>query len=196
MKNKTRDRILKAALETMAEKGYKGATTREIALRAGVCELTLFRHFGTKQNLFRELLNKHSFVPALREIISYGKGSSVHHILKKIGIEFYKTMHEKKSIMRVVLSEVALKPEPVASLIKEIIFQCINELKSYLTLLKTNGIIKETNEELVARTFFGSIFAFFHTEEIVLNRNPKTSSVEEFIDTLTDTILKGILIKE
>lgn len=43
-----------AALELFGEKGYSGASTREIAERAGVAEALLFRHFGSKANLFQE----------------------------------------------------------------------------------------------------------------------------------------------
>lgn len=40
-------RLFQAALELLAERGYRGATTREIARRAGVSEVTLFRRFGS-----------------------------------------------------------------------------------------------------------------------------------------------------
>jgi AcrR family transcriptional regulator len=45
--------ILNAALEVLAQEGYTGATTRQIAAAAGINEVTLFRRFGSKQNLFK-----------------------------------------------------------------------------------------------------------------------------------------------
>lgn len=48
----TKDLILDAALSVFSEKGYVSATTLEISKRAGVSEMTLFRHFQTKNNLF------------------------------------------------------------------------------------------------------------------------------------------------
>jgi AcrR family transcriptional regulator len=47
----TRQRIIQAALHLFARIGYKTATTRAIADAAGVNEVTLFRHFGTKRNI-------------------------------------------------------------------------------------------------------------------------------------------------
>ena len=48
----TKEKILDATIALVSQKGYLGATTREIARGAGVTELTLFRHFGTKEKLF------------------------------------------------------------------------------------------------------------------------------------------------
>ena len=48
----TRDKILEAALFLFSKKGYLGATTKEIAKEAGIAELTLFRHFASKEKLF------------------------------------------------------------------------------------------------------------------------------------------------
>lgn len=47
----TRDRLLQAAIEVFSIEGYVGATTREIARVAEVSEVTLFRHFQSKEQL-------------------------------------------------------------------------------------------------------------------------------------------------
>lgn len=50
--DQTRDRLLLSGLQLLAAKGYRGAVTREIALNAGVTEMTLYRHFRSKDELF------------------------------------------------------------------------------------------------------------------------------------------------
>lgn len=47
----TRQRLLDAAARVFARDGINGATTRAIAEEAGVNEVTLFRHFGSKDGL-------------------------------------------------------------------------------------------------------------------------------------------------
>lgn len=47
-KESTRAALQRAALELFAERGYEATPTAEIADRAGVSEMTLFRHFGSK----------------------------------------------------------------------------------------------------------------------------------------------------
>lgn len=51
----TADRILAAAAELFAERGYTGTTTRSIAEHAGVNEVTLFRRFSSKQGILAAL---------------------------------------------------------------------------------------------------------------------------------------------
>jgi AcrR family transcriptional regulator len=50
--SEVRSLLLDAARSLFAAKGYAGAATRDIALEAGVSEALLFRHFGTKAQLF------------------------------------------------------------------------------------------------------------------------------------------------
>lgn len=69
----SRRRILDAARELFAERGYRGTTTRDLAEAAGVAELTLFRHFPTKAQLFEQAVVApvhtflHEFVERRRE---------------------------------------------------------------------------------------------------------------------------------
>lgn len=58
MTDKTKQKILDAALKVFSEKGFKGATTKVIAQKSGFSELTLFRKFETKENLFSSVLIK------------------------------------------------------------------------------------------------------------------------------------------
>lgn len=62
-----RSRVLQAAQELFGERGYAGTSTREIAARAEVSEPLLFRHYGTKANLFEEAV----LTPLERFIASY-----------------------------------------------------------------------------------------------------------------------------
>lgn len=48
--------IVDAAVPLFARKGFAGTTTREVAAAAGVSEALLFRHFPSKQSLYREIL--------------------------------------------------------------------------------------------------------------------------------------------
>ena len=51
--NDTSKKIMHEALKLFSEQGYYPTTTKQIAEEAGVNELTIFRHFGSKSNLFQ-----------------------------------------------------------------------------------------------------------------------------------------------
>jgi AcrR family transcriptional regulator len=52
------DRILRACATVYAQCGWRGATTKRIADEAGVNEVTLFRHFGSKDALLQQVLQE------------------------------------------------------------------------------------------------------------------------------------------
>jgi AcrR family transcriptional regulator len=54
----TRQRLIDAAIHVCSERGLHAATTREIAEVAGVNEVTLFRHFGSKEKLIAALFEQ------------------------------------------------------------------------------------------------------------------------------------------
>src|ERR671925_84017 len=51
---KTRDRIVDAALETLKQEGFAGATSRAIARTGGFNQALIFYHFGSLDGLLRE----------------------------------------------------------------------------------------------------------------------------------------------
>lgn len=52
----TRTRILDAALAVFSERGFEGATVRQIAAKVGVSDPALYAHFKGKQEIFDALL--------------------------------------------------------------------------------------------------------------------------------------------
>ena len=64
----TRERILAAALDLFSERSFEGATTREIAARAGVTQPLLNYHFRSKDALWRAAVD--ALFDALSEALS------------------------------------------------------------------------------------------------------------------------------
>lgn len=59
----SREKLLAAAARMLAELGFAGTTTRRVAEEAGLNEVTLFRHFGTKERLLEEAVRTHGAKP-------------------------------------------------------------------------------------------------------------------------------------
>ena len=54
----TREQIVSAALEQVAEGGYASASVQSVAARAGVAVGTVYRHFPSKAGLFAEVFRR------------------------------------------------------------------------------------------------------------------------------------------
>ena len=65
-RSKTAEKIIQAAIELVKEKGYTAATTKEIAMRAGVNEVTIFRNFKSKKGVIEAAVAEFSYVPHLK----------------------------------------------------------------------------------------------------------------------------------
>ncbi|MFE6822228.1 TetR/AcrR family transcriptional regulator [Streptomyces sp. NPDC057690] len=53
-----REEILKVALEIVAQAGYRNATVRQLADAVGLSTTGLLHHFGSKENLFTEIVKR------------------------------------------------------------------------------------------------------------------------------------------
>lgn len=54
----TKEKILDAAEEVFSEKGFAGARVDEIAEVSGVNKRLIYAHFGNKENLYKDILNR------------------------------------------------------------------------------------------------------------------------------------------
>ncbi|MCR4820215.1 MAG: TetR/AcrR family transcriptional regulator, partial [Elusimicrobiales bacterium] len=61
-KTESHRRIIPAAMQEFLEKGFKNASTRAIASRAGITSGGLYRHFKDKEDMFASLVE-----PALKD---------------------------------------------------------------------------------------------------------------------------------
>jgi len=67
-----REQILAAASRVFGERGYSGATTDQVAQAAGISQPYVVRMFGTKENLFLEVVARalDKLISAFREVLA------------------------------------------------------------------------------------------------------------------------------
>src|SRR3972149_2770489 len=193
----TGQKLLAATLKMISLKGYLGTTTREIASEAGVTEVTLFRHFGSKENLFEEMLNRYSFLPELRELLPELENNSFDYKngLIIIGTRFLETLKERKSLVRIMTCEIQVYPEKIKVLHSRFIDEMINLLADYFSIRQNKGLLRKFQSKIAAKAFLGMIFSFFHVEEIVkgrdMGKNEMKRTINEFVNIFTDGTLRG-----
>jgi len=185
-KNTTKQRLLDATLKLISEKGYLGSTTREIAQEAGVTELTLFRHFGTKEKLFEALLRNHTFLPRLKELLPELDGLSYGDSLRLIATRFLLSLKERKSLVKIMYSEGTIYPEKIKKLYNKFADDLRLTLASYFRGLQKKGLLRTVSPEMAAQLFLGMLFSYFRSEEIMraggMKKQTREKNIKEFVD--------------
>lgn len=193
----TGQKLLAATLKMISLKGYLGTTTREIASEAGVTEVTLFRHFGSKEKLFEEMLKRYSFLPELIVLLPELENNSADYKdgLTIIGIRFFETLKERKSLVRIMTCEIQVYPEKVKVVHSRFIDEMVHLLADYFSIRQNKGLLRKFNSQTAAKAFLGMIFSFFHVEEIIkgrdLSKNEVKRTINEFVSIFTDGTLRG-----
>jgi AcrR family transcriptional regulator len=148
-----RERILQAAARVYAQHGFRGATTRLIAIEAGVNEVSLFRTFGSKAALFEAMMQSHAAslpVPELpdtptdvqAEITSWCTAVLAH-------------MRQWRSIIRKSFGELEERPEAALVMCEGPSFAAA-ALSAYVARLQTLGQADETADVATAVSMFMS----------------------------------------
>ena len=106
----TRQRIIQAALTLFGRVGYAQTTTRAIAKEAGVNEVTLFRHFGTKMNLLSacvETMNAGGFAATFETELCGEYAEDV----RRMAVRQMRDTLEHMDILRVLICDARNVPE-------------------------------------------------------------------------------------
>ncbi len=191
-KDKTRDKLLEATLQLISEKGYLGATTREIAAKAGVSELTLFRKFGKKEKLFEEMLESYTFLPRLRDLIEEVDEMPVKEGLNTIGTRFLKTLQERRPLAQIMLSEMSHYPQKVRRIYQQMIDNLAKTLKSYLEIRKDRGEVRPIDMDFVSYAFLRVLFMTFAYESIIKEQKMSDEKIEHTVREAVTIFLNGI----
>jgi AcrR family transcriptional regulator len=190
-KDTTRHNLLEATLKLISEKGYLGATTREIARQAGVTELTLFRHFGTKERLFEELLSSYTFLPRLKELLPELESLSYRDALTLIATKFLLTLRERKSMIKIMHSEITIYPDKIRKMYTSFIDEVRETLATYFVSMQKKGMLRNVSPGTAARTFLGMLFSYFRTEEIIRENGMTKTKMDRHVKELVDIFMFG-----
>jgi AcrR family transcriptional regulator len=132
-----RQRILDAARRVYAQHGFRGATTRLIAIDAGVNEVTLFRTFGSKAALFEALMATQvaqSPVPVLPDV-----PRDPEREMTAWCAALLRHLRENRSLLRTAFGEIEERPEAALSMCQGP--NCAGEmLGAYLRRLHDRGM--------------------------------------------------------
>jgi AcrR family transcriptional regulator len=100
-----RQRVLRAAYRIFAEKGFYSATVDEIADRAGVGKGTVYRHFESKENLFREVVEDRLQELIARIRAAFEESEDVLTTIRRAVLSYLRFFEEHQEFYRILVYE-------------------------------------------------------------------------------------------
>lgn len=159
MKN-TSDKILKAALLLMEEKGYQKVSIKEIAQQAEVSEMTVFRHFKTKMGVFEAAMEKFSYIPRFEQLFTNQIVWDLETDLALIAKSYLDLMTKNKSIFLIAIQERSNFPELNEAIAKDTMKLKALIIAYFITMQEKNKM-KEIDVEAQAIVFLTTLYGYF-----------------------------------
>ncbi len=193
-----RDRLLAAALTVFSQNGLQGATTKAIAAQAGVNEVTLFRLFGTKENLLGELLS--SMVAAVLNESRPENDDEVWRTgdlranLRRFAEHHYELLSGSESFIRAMVGEARRHPEHAKKILHDAGRPLRERFAAQLAVARKAGKVRRGPDlEMAAQAFMDTIFSAMlrHTAGFCDVGTPK-----QFIATFTDIFAAGLAAQQ
>jgi AcrR family transcriptional regulator len=157
-----RRQILKTAIRLFAQKGFRGTTTREIALAAGVNEVTIFRHFASKQELYSAILevksNEAGLTSWLVDLAKFAErrdDSGLFNLTARNILSHYKRDADLLSL-RLYSS---LEGHELARKYRESqICPLFRFLRDYVVMRQKEGAFHPCNPDIAVQAFLGAVY--------------------------------------
>jgi len=187
---KTRDRLLKAAIEVFAAEGVVGATTREIARVAGVNEVTLFRHFQSKEQLLNAVAQEisHSTTSHLQ---SGDWTNDLTTDLLTFARHYDQLLETNEAVIRMFIGEAQRHPNEALQVLQ----QAFQPLRELLVTYLENGIVQgfvrdDLALDVAIDAFTGMLIAGMLRRQMPLM--PRSYSRDRYVTQCVDIFVRSI----
>lgn len=186
----TKEKLLQAALDEFSANGYVAATTRAIADKAGFREVTLFRHFGSKENLLKALLEQKSVMPSSLQLFDNASELTVEKLLFELGHRFYTQLLDREKLVRLLVLEAHSRPE-IRDQLGRVPAIIHDQLSRYLADMMREGKVRKGDPKLLALAFLSLFFSLVIGKDFM---DTGGRSPEEVTREFVNVFVSGIML--
>lgn len=189
--DKTEQKIVDATIFLLDKEGMNGTTTKKIAKKAEVSEVTVFRKFKSKDNLLKiaKIYYSDYFLEKISDIFINYEDTDLESLLKHIWGKLVNFLDNNLDIIKIALDEL------MSNLEEEKIFSKFSDevLKNLTNIFQEQidkGKIRKINPSAAALTVFSVIvegIIFWKFESKVSN-----DDTNKYLDDFLDIFIKGI----
>lgn len=187
----TKDKILDISMHLFTEFGYKRTTTKLIAQEAGINEVTVFRHFGSKEGIVKEIVQLK--LPHLKSFKTYFETQAVYKLeedLVKAAKIYYEAILINFELLLVLSHEMGPSFQKFFS---KFPIEVMATLTNYFTKMQEDKKIVETDPELLASNFI-AVNVGFALMNTLFSGNFVNCSFEKFINNTIQVFVRGVTL--
>jgi TetR/AcrR family transcriptional repressor of mexJK operon len=166
---KRREEIAAVAERVFLELGFTETTMQIVASRAGASKETLYRHFGSKEGLFSEVVRARSERVYGGTEGEFRLQGEPRDVLKQLGFNLLRLLlnEDPLCLFRTVVAEAPRTPELGRIFFEQGPAQILQQLTLYLEGATRQGLLNCPDSILAAKLFLGAVVANRHIMMLV-----------------------------
>lgn len=201
---KTKDLILEAAKKHFCEKGFEGASVRDICCEVGANVSAIKYHFGGKEGLYRECFIKFGeerLTMATRILSGADSVDDLKMRLRIFAEEFIKLGLSEIHSTKMICSEIENQNPMIADIFESTFLKVYQTLVKLISDSQDKGLIRKDVDPLLAGgLFFNSLtqnMRIDHIAEKFYSKSLKDENYKNhFINNLITIIFDGLKTQE
>ncbi len=198
-----RQQIIEVAIRLFSQTGFRGTTTREIALAAGVNEAIIFRHFATKHDLYTAIIDQMSSSDELHALEAEVEAAINRRDDRRIFVSIAQHIldhHDRDdSLMRLIFYSALEGHELCDIFFRKQASKRHQMVADYIKSRIVEGAFRKVDPLTASRAFFGMVL--YHAQVNALygkNQADKSlpitnrQAAERFTDLLLGSLVKPV----
>ena len=185
-----REQIVGAATRVFAEKGFRRATTREVARAAGVSEGTIYNYFEDKDAILLAILDRLNETEWRAEDFEQGMATDFRGFLEEYLRRRMSLIWENREVFRVVLSEILVNSELRKLYLQRVVEPTMKIAEENFRSRMEQGEVRETDAPLAMRFVAGAVLGVLVLG--LLGDEEINSRSDEVPDVLSGLLIRGL----
>ncbi len=193
-----KDKIIKAASELFATKGYQNTTIRDICHKAGIYQLSINYHYGSKENLFKEVL-----LQAYQETEETTLVEKIKHLppeqqldeIIRTRVKSVFNRDGKGIFFKIIAKEISTNYDFIVNIMSTTILEYLVFIKSVFAKLGDNKL-NDFQLDYCVYLLMSHVSALSMHEKAVFilfnTKTPDDEQLEDFIQLVKKFIMAGI----
>ena len=189
--DKTEQKIVDATIFLLDKEGMNGTTTKKIAKKAEVSEVTVFRKFKSKDNLLKiaKIYYSDYFLEKISDIFTNYEDTDLESLLKNTWWKLVNFLDNNLDIIKIALDELMSSPEE-EKMFSKFSDEVLKNLTNIFQEQIDKGKIRKINPSAAALTVFSVIvegIIFWKFESKVSN-----DDINKYLGDFLDIFINGI----